>query len=140
MSTTDPDGHDCAWCPARRFPSRQALAVHERAHRLAEFATIPRDPLAVLREALISVEEPVLLDKFLEGALEVDVDAVADGETVRLVTRRGSAVAVAEIDDADVDKELQSLRERFGTLTDVDAQHRAQRRGHRGHDVGDAAE
>ena len=34
------------------------------------------------REALISAEEPVLLDKFLEGALEVDVDAVADGETV----------------------------------------------------------
>ncbi|MCE9627357.1 MAG: carbamoyl-phosphate synthase large subunit [Candidatus Eisenbacteria bacterium] len=34
------------------------------------------------REALISADEPVLLDKFLEGALEVDVDAVADGETV----------------------------------------------------------
>ncbi len=34
------------------------------------------------REALVSAEEPVLLDKFLEGALEVDVDAVADGETV----------------------------------------------------------
>jgi carbamoyl-phosphate synthase large subunit len=34
------------------------------------------------REALISAEEPVLLDKFLQGALEVDVDAVADGETV----------------------------------------------------------
>jgi carbamoyl-phosphate synthase large subunit len=34
------------------------------------------------REALISQDEPVLLDKFLEGALEVDVDAVADGETV----------------------------------------------------------
>src|SRR6516165_8377909 len=34
------------------------------------------------REALVSVDEPVLLDKFLEGALEVDVDAVADGETV----------------------------------------------------------
>ena len=34
------------------------------------------------REALISVDEPVLLDKFLEGALEVDVDAVADGDTV----------------------------------------------------------
>jgi carbamoyl-phosphate synthase large subunit len=34
------------------------------------------------REALISAEEPVLIDKFLEGALEVDVDAVADGETV----------------------------------------------------------
>ena len=34
------------------------------------------------REALISEQEPVLIDKFLEGALEVDVDAVADGETV----------------------------------------------------------
>jgi len=34
------------------------------------------------REALVSADEPVLLDKFLEGALEVDVDAVADGETV----------------------------------------------------------
>jgi len=36
----------------------------------------------LLREALISEDEPVLIDKFLEGALEVDVDAVADGETV----------------------------------------------------------
>jgi carbamoyl-phosphate synthase large subunit len=34
------------------------------------------------REALISPDEPVLIDKFLSGALEVDVDAVADGETV----------------------------------------------------------
>jgi len=38
----------------------------------------------LLHEALISEDEPVLLDKFLEGALEVDVDAVADGETVML--------------------------------------------------------
>ena len=34
------------------------------------------------REALVSPEEPVLLDKFLEGALEVDVDAVADDHNV----------------------------------------------------------
>jgi carbamoyl-phosphate synthase large subunit len=34
------------------------------------------------REALISETEPVLLDRFLESALEVDVDAVSDGETV----------------------------------------------------------
>ena len=34
------------------------------------------------REALVSADEPVLIDKFLEGALEVDVDAVADGESV----------------------------------------------------------
>jgi carbamoyl-phosphate synthase large subunit len=36
----------------------------------------------LFREALISVAEPVLIDRFLEAALEVDVDAVADGETV----------------------------------------------------------
>jgi len=30
----------------------------------------------------ISDEEPVLIDRFLEGAIEVDVDAVSDGETV----------------------------------------------------------
>ena len=34
------------------------------------------------REALISEDEPVLVDKFLEGALEVDVDAVADGDSI----------------------------------------------------------
>ena len=34
------------------------------------------------REVVISVDEPVLIDKFLSGALEVDVDAVADGERV----------------------------------------------------------
>ena len=33
-------------------------------------------------EALISDDEPVLLDKFLEGALELDVDALADGDSV----------------------------------------------------------
>jgi carbamoyl-phosphate synthase large subunit len=34
------------------------------------------------REVVIAVDEPVLIDKFLSGALEVDVDAVADGERV----------------------------------------------------------
>ncbi|HYM82476.1 MAG TPA: carbamoyl-phosphate synthase large subunit [Candidatus Limnocylindria bacterium] len=34
------------------------------------------------REALIGADAPALLDRFLQGALEVDVDAVADGETV----------------------------------------------------------
>jgi carbamoyl-phosphate synthase large subunit len=33
-------------------------------------------------EALVSEDEPVLIDRFLEGALEVDVDALCDGETV----------------------------------------------------------
>ncbi len=31
---------------------------------------------------MISPDHPVLLDRFLEGAIEVDVDAVCDGETV----------------------------------------------------------
>ena len=34
------------------------------------------------REVVIAADEPVLIDKFLSGALEVDVDAVADGERV----------------------------------------------------------
>jgi carbamoyl-phosphate synthase large subunit len=29
-----------------------------------------------------SPEHPVLIDKFLEGAIELDVDAISDGETV----------------------------------------------------------
>ena len=33
-------------------------------------------------EALVSEDEPVLIDKFLEGALEVDVDAIADDDSV----------------------------------------------------------
>ncbi len=36
----------------------------------------------LLRETMVGEAEPVLIDKFLEAALEVDVDAVADGATV----------------------------------------------------------
>ncbi|MHB1341118.1 MAG: carbamoyl-phosphate synthase large subunit [Coriobacteriia bacterium] len=36
----------------------------------------------VERATLVSPDHPVLLDRFLEGAIEVDVDAVCDGETV----------------------------------------------------------
>ncbi len=32
--------------------------------------------------AEVSAERPVLVDRFLEGAIEVDVDAISDGETV----------------------------------------------------------
>jgi carbamoyl-phosphate synthase large subunit len=35
-----------------------------------------------LVQAEVSEHEPVLVDRFLEGALEVDVDALCDGETV----------------------------------------------------------
>ncbi|HEY6865760.1 MAG TPA: carbamoyl-phosphate synthase large subunit [Candidatus Eisenbacteria bacterium] len=36
----------------------------------------------IASEALVSAEAPVLIDKFLAGALEVDVDALSDGESV----------------------------------------------------------
>ena len=36
----------------------------------------------ITAEALVSADEPVLIDKFLAGALEVDVDALADGDSV----------------------------------------------------------
>ncbi|MGB4592703.1 MAG: carbamoyl-phosphate synthase large subunit [Coriobacteriia bacterium] len=36
----------------------------------------------VERAAQVSPDHPVLLDRFLEGAIEVDVDAVCDGESV----------------------------------------------------------
>lgn len=34
------------------------------------------------RDVIVSQEEPLLLDRFLDNALEVDVDAVCDGESV----------------------------------------------------------
>ncbi len=36
----------------------------------------------VEQATLVSPDHPVLLDRFLEGAIEVDVDAVCDGERV----------------------------------------------------------
>ncbi len=43
------------------------------------------DMLNYFREAaVISPDHPILLDKFMEGAVEVDVDAVCDGELVYL--------------------------------------------------------
>jgi carbamoyl-phosphate synthase large subunit len=59
---------------------RPSYVLGGRGMRVAYTSDDLEDWLA--REALISPEEPVLLDKFLEGALEVDVDAISDGETV----------------------------------------------------------
>lgn len=53
----------CSYCGAHRFRARQALADHEHDHRLAEFASQPADPLAVLREALVWAQD--------EGALRL---------------------------------------------------------------------
>ena len=37
-----------------------------------------------------SPDRPILIDKFLEDAIEIDVDAVADGETVRRCRDHGA--------------------------------------------------
>ncbi|MGE5665256.1 MAG: carbamoyl-phosphate synthase large subunit [Betaproteobacteria bacterium] len=45
----------------------------------------PRDLERYMREAVkVSNDSPVLLDRFLDNAIEVDVDAVADGVEVRI--------------------------------------------------------
>ena len=45
----------------------------------------PRDLERYMREAVkVSNDSPVLLDRFLDNAIEVDVDAVADGTEVRI--------------------------------------------------------
>ncbi|MBI5837966.1 MAG: carbamoyl-phosphate synthase large subunit [Candidatus Eisenbacteria bacterium] len=44
----------------------------------------PDDLAALLKEVAISREEPLLLDRFLEDAIELEVDAVCDGERVWL--------------------------------------------------------
>ncbi|MEY2897461.1 MAG: hypothetical protein RL669_1730 [Pseudomonadota bacterium] len=45
----------------------------------------PRDLERYMREAVkVSNDSPVLLDRFLDNAIEVDVDAIADGTEVRI--------------------------------------------------------
>jgi len=59
---------------------RPSYVLGGRAMRLVYDAT---DLSEYMREAvLVSPEHPVLIDKFLEDAIEIDVDAVADAERV----------------------------------------------------------
>ena len=51
------DELSCPYCPAARFPNRTRLNEHAEECRLAMIATIPCDPLAVLREALVWAED-----------------------------------------------------------------------------------
>jgi len=53
--------------------------------RAMEIVHEGRDLERYMREAVkVSNESPVLLDRFLDDAIEVDVDAVADGQEVRI--------------------------------------------------------
>lgn len=78
----DPDGHDCAWCPARRFTSRQALADHERQHELADLAARPRDPLDVLRDAPLWAQDEGALCLAPEDLALIDIAALAPGKPI----------------------------------------------------------
>lgn len=51
--------------------------------RAMEIVFCDEDLESYMREAVeVSPEHPILIDKFLEGAIELDVDAVCDGEDV----------------------------------------------------------
>jgi carbamoyl-phosphate synthase large subunit len=53
--------------------------------RAMEIVHDPRDLERYMREAVkVSNESPVLLDRFLDNAVEVDVDCVADGRAVQI--------------------------------------------------------
>jgi carbamoyl-phosphate synthase large subunit len=53
--------------------------------RAMEIVYAEEDLLRYMREAVkVSNESPVLLDRFLDDAIEVDVDAVSDGEVVMI--------------------------------------------------------
>jgi len=86
--------NQAAGATARSLPEAQAIAsgigypvlvrpsyvLGGRAMRIVYDAT---DLSEYMREAVrVSPEHPVLIDKFLEDAIEIDVDAVADGERV----------------------------------------------------------
>jgi carbamoyl-phosphate synthase large subunit len=91
---TDLGLHQAAGATARSLPEARAIAeaigypvlvrpsyvLGGRAMRLVHDH---QDLEAYMREAVIvSPEHPILIDKFLEDSLEIDVDAVADGERV----------------------------------------------------------
>lgn len=87
----------CCYCPADRFGSRQALADHEDAHRLAELASRPVDPLAVLREALVWAGDTGLLRLAADDMALLDVARLEPGKPIPgyaavLVRSEGSAL------------------------------------------------
>ena len=86
--------HQAAGATARSLPEAQAIATgigypvlvrpsYVLGGRAMRLVYDDEDLREYMREAvLVSPEHPVLIDKFLEDAIEIDVDAVADGERV----------------------------------------------------------
>lgn len=72
----------CCFCPADRFPNRARLNEHLDDHRVAELATRPADPLAVLREALVWAEDTGLLRLAPDDAALLDVAQLVPGKPI----------------------------------------------------------
>jgi len=91
---TDLGLHQAAGATARSLPEAQTIAngigypvlvrpSYVLGGRAMRIVYDDEDLREYMREAvLVSPEHPVLIDKFLEEAIEIDVDAVADGERV----------------------------------------------------------
>ncbi|HXH81788.1 MAG TPA: carbamoyl-phosphate synthase large subunit [Candidatus Tectomicrobia bacterium] len=83
-----------AGATARSLPEAQAIAAgigypvlvrpsYVLGGRAMQIVWDDRDLTEYMTEAVrVSPEHPILIDKFLEDAIEIDVDAVSDGETV----------------------------------------------------------
>src|SRR5919197_792630 len=85
-----------AWCrpPARPLDEARSIATrigypvlvrpsYVLGGRAMQIVHDEEDLAAYMREAVrVSPEHPILIDKFLEDAIEIDVDAVSDGERV----------------------------------------------------------
>ena len=85
-----PHGSATSWAEARTLAARVGYPVMVRpSYVLGGRGMAVIDDEAALDRYLSSVteatpEHPVLIDRFLEEAVEVDVDAVSDGEEVRI--------------------------------------------------------
>ncbi|MBR32175.1 MAG: carbamoyl phosphate synthase large subunit [Spirochaetaceae bacterium] len=72
LATVEKIGYPCLVRPSFVLGGRAMAIVHDR-DGLEQF----------MREAAtINPEHPILIDRFLEGAIEIDVDALSDGEDV----------------------------------------------------------
>ena len=66
----------------RRLATRYGKAFYVLGGRAMEIVYQPSELTSYLPAVVVTPDSPVLLDRFLDQAIEVDVDAVSDGEQV----------------------------------------------------------
>lgn len=90
----------CPYCPAHRFPNRTRLNEHAEQCRLAFLTKTPRDPLAVLREALVWADDEGALRLAPDDLALVDVAALAPSKPIpgyAAVLRHNAGNATARV-------------------------------------------